>query len=339
MIVMAQYQFPQVHLFLPSDFQKTHSSNGWFTSEPIETTDVWTNINPSWNAQLEDSTVFKIEVRARNGNGPWTAWYKLGDWSPGPRNPNRTSINDQKDERGDVSTDTLQLSSPANTYQVRVALPSLQDLKRVVVCTSDPSQPILETPSDPSVWGTILPVPKRFQNDYPNGGVICSATSTSMILKYWAALKDRPDINVHVPDAANGIYDQAWKGTGNWPFNMAYAGSFPNMVAYVARFSSVADLEPWIKAGIPVATSVSYNLLRGRERGSDDGHLVVLVGFDKAGNPIFNDPAVKPELQTTYSRQNFEKGWSDSGRTVYLVFPVGTVTPPPIHNEWLPPTF
>lgn len=335
---MTDYQFPEVHTLVRSEFALATTPTGatWFESKPIETQNQWTEANPSWNVNPVEGNLFKIELRVQLVSGKWSTWYKLGDWTTGPNNPQRTSLKDQKDSFGSVDTDTLTLTEPAQAYQVRYESKVPDAVKRVFVCTSDPSQAIIEVPSDPSVWGTILPVPKRFQNDYPNGGVICSATSTSMILKYWAKVKDRSDIDVHVANAATQIYDEAWKGTGNWPFNMAFAGSFPGMVAYVARFSSVADLEKWIQAGIPVATSVSYNLLRGRERGSDDGHLVVLVGFDKSGNPIFNDPAVKPELQTTYPRADFEKGWSDSGRTVYLVFPEGTVVPKPVHGEWLP---
>jgi len=57
---------------------------------------------------------------------------------------------------------------------------------------------------------------------------------------------------------------------------------------------------------------------------STNGHLLVLVGFDAAGNLIVNDPA-SPEnetVQRTYLRSEFELLWLQaSGGTVYLVYP------------------
>jgi hypothetical protein len=63
---------------------------------------------------------------------------------------------------------------------------------------------------------------------------------------------------------------------------------------------------------------------------STSGHLVVLAGFDAAGNPIINDPAApsNERVRRTYLRAEFEPLWLQaSGGTVYLIYPEGTTVP------------
>lgn len=175
--------------------------------------------------------------------------------------------------------------------------------------------------SNPSRWGNLLFVPRRCQGDYPNGGVICSPTSLSMIMGYWAEKLNRPELDEGVEKVCAGVFDPNWPGTGNWPFNTAYAGSFPGMRAFVAQLRSSKVLEELTAKGIPVACSVSYDLLKGKGvRGKNDGHIVVCVGFTKSGDPIFNDPGRK-EVRLTYNRWDFERAWATSNRTTYIVFP------------------
>ncbi|MBX3117677.1 MAG: peptidase C39 family protein [Fimbriimonadaceae bacterium] len=170
-------------------------------------------------------------------------------------------------------------------------------------------------------WGKLLLVPQRCQGDYPNGSAICSPTATSMILAYWANKLNRPELDEGVERVCAAVNDPNWPGTGNWPFNTAYAGSFPGMRGLVARLESSATLEQLIAKGIPVACSVSYDLLKGKDKqGKKDGHLVVCVGFTKNGDPIFNDPG-KRIVRQTYDRWAFERAWATSNRTTYLIFP------------------
>jgi len=155
----------------------------------------------------------------------------------------------------------------------------------------------------------------------------CSPTSVSMVLDFWASKLSRPAMNVDVPDVAVGVFDEKYPGTGNWSFNVAYAGSFPGMVSYVTRLGGINDAESLVRAGIPVVCSVAYNLLKGNGKpAGGDGHLVVLVGFDSDGNPIFNDPG-RSDVRQTYKRENFAKAWANSHFTVYLIYPIDTLLP------------
>jgi hypothetical protein len=154
-----------------------------------------------------------------------------------------------------------------------------------------------------------------------------------MLLSFWSAQLGRRDLDHDVPEVAAGVDDPNWPGTGNWPFNMAFASTHPGMRAYVGRFSDISELEDWIDAGIPVAVSVSYGLLRGKtERGN--GHLVVCIGFTEEGDPVFNDPG-RSQVRQIYKRADLARAWAESERTVYLVYPEGTKTPKDRYGHWI----
>jgi hypothetical protein len=132
--------------------------------------------------------------------------------------------------------------------------------------------------------------------------------------------------------AVAGVYDWLYDGHGNWPFNTAYAAA-QGYEAYVARFTSMAQAENWVAAGVPVIISYAWkkNSLDGAPIQSSAGHLAVLVGFDTAGNPIVNDPAAATDgdVRRSYNREQLESLWlQHSGGTVYLIYPAGHAVPP-----------
>ena len=52
-----------------------------------------------------------------------------------------------------------------------------------------------------------------------------------------------------------------WPGTGNWPFNTAFAGQLRGMRGFVKRLEQVFELEELVRAGVPPILSVSFDLL------------------------------------------------------------------------------
>ena len=87
--------------------------------------------------------------------------------------------------------------------------------------------------------------------------------------------------------AARFTFDAAYDGTGNWPFNTAYAAHF-GLDAFVTRLRSLHEAELFLAAGIPLVASIAagpgeldgFLLPQGTA-----GHLVVIVGFTDAGRP------------------------------------------------------
>jgi len=319
-----------------------------FPANGKETVKVFTNLQPgipfremiaSWNVEPAQSALLKVEVRA-HGEGFETKWYTMGQWDLDGKAGPRGSVNGQLDENGTVDTDTLELNKDAASLDARVTLktvgngPSPQLRLLTFSFTNKVKEPVLPEDSS-SAWGKTIDVPQRAQGNYPNGGVLCSATSMSMILWHYANQLGKPEMNKDVPEVEEHVWDPVYKGAGNWPFNTAYAGSFPGMRSYVARFSSIHDLETWIDAGFPVICSVSFDMLRGLPLSpTESGHLVVLVGFAKDGNPVLNDPAFKNQVRRTYKRSDFEKAWLYSRRTVYLVYPEDAKIPADTDGLW-----
>jgi hypothetical protein len=291
----------------------------------------------SWNVSPTAGAHVTIEARAK-GEGYETKWYSLGEWELDDATK-RISVEDQKDANGNVLTDTLRLTKPANTLDVRLRLRRTAEgttpvLKLVTVSTADTTQSTPSVSVANPAWGKLVDVPQRAQGNYPNGGVLCSPTSVSMMLWHYSNELKRPEMNKDVPEVEASVWDKVYDGAGNWPFNAAYAGSFPGMTAYVTRFRGIQDLERWIDAGLPVVCSVSLDILKGNENPRPSGHLVVLVGFEKNGDPIFNDPAHRDQVRRTYKRENFEKAWMRSNRAVYIVHPDDAKVPDDDAGIW-----
>ncbi|HZR17243.1 MAG TPA: C39 family peptidase [Verrucomicrobiae bacterium] len=289
----------------------------------------------SWNAQMPRQASLRVEARALYPDSA-TKYYCLGVWASESAEHPRHSVPNQADQDGKVATDTLILSRPARNFQVRLTLAgegALPALKFIGVCLCQTNAALSVGAPNRSVWGKTLPVPERSQMPYPNGKVWCSPTTVSMLMGFWSKDLKRPELDRSVPAVAEAVYDSEWKGTGNWVFNMAYAGSFPGMRAYVTRLSDVSEIEAWIGRGIPVGLSLDYDRLRGKGPGPN-GHLVVCVGFTPEGDPVINDPGTTQHVQKIFRRANLIDAWSCSRNTVYLVYPEGLATPNDPFGHW-----
>ena len=296
----------------------------------------------SWNADAPEGAGLKIEAKALYADHV-SKWYTLALWSKDGKAFPRESVVGQKDADGDVHTDTLALMQPTDRMQLRVTLSGSADGKTPTLkflglsATDTLSAPALLEPNR-SVWGKEIVVPGRTQLGWPHAAGWCSPTSTDMVLAFWAEKQHRPELDIPVPKVAEAIYDKTYDGTGNWPFNTAFAGSFPGIRAYVSRFSDVRELEDWIAVGLPPVVSVSYDLLKGKEKDNDPGHLMVCDGFTPTGDIVLNDPAHHPErgeaCRRVFSRANFLKAWARSHNTVYLIYPEGTKLPSNRYRHW-----
>ena len=296
----------------------------------------WDELIASWNAETPEGAYLKIEARAIYPSGP-TKYYTMGLWSVNTNHYPRESVLHQKDADGDVSTDTLMLKRPCERLQIRLTLGGdhgqKPKLKFLGLQLTDTSVTPSVLPSNPLALGKTIPVPERSQMAYPNGAVLCSPTTVSMLMAYWSRQLKRPELDHDVPYIVNAIYDANWKGTGNWPFNTAYAGGYPGIRAYVGRLSDLAEVEDWIAAGIPVGLSVCSDRLHHRGPGPN-GHLIVCVGFTEDGDPIVNDPGSSTDIRRVYPRKDLIYAWSYSRNAVYLIYPEDAEVPKDRFGHW-----
>ncbi|HEY0739048.1 MAG TPA: peptidase C39 family protein [Herpetosiphonaceae bacterium] len=291
----------------------------------------WTKATPSWSADAPVGTSITVLMRADLGDR-WTNWYALGEWSSAPEL--RHSIDDQSDADGEVATDTLLLRRPAQAIQWRVVFRGCDQAAPVLRSIAIALDPVAAGDAEPVLAPIApLPVPERSQMVYPNGGPVwCSPTSLTMLLAYWAERTKWPQLAAFldtqvVPEiVAPAVYDSVYEGTGNWPFNTAYAATL-GLEGYVVQLGGLGELAPWLAAGVPLVASIAWQPgdLDGAAVGHSNGHLVVVVGIGENGDVIVNDPAADPRqgesVRRSYPRAQFSRAWQRSGRTVYLVYP------------------
>lgn len=291
----------------------------------------------SWNAFTPKGSYLVAYLQVRSG-GVWSRWYKMCLWTTGETVWNRTTFGDQKDDIGYSNCSELSLHKKGDAIRIRVQLETADGqtyptLRFLGVHLSDSALAQEDTPSVQSAWGKDLDVPIMSQLSVPHGNVWCSATSVAMVLRYWGERLHRPDLTgIGITEAAHGIVDDSFGGTGNWPFNTAWAGEHAGIRAYVLRCTNISQIEDWIAKGVPVIVSLDYNKLYHR-KGNVVGHLMVIRGFTAEGKPIFNDPWGNPKhlekLRKEFARADLEGAWlgeAGSYGTVYIIYPEGYKT-------------
>jgi hypothetical protein len=293
-----------------------------------------TQLVASWNAATPAGTWLMVEMRGTTANHTTSQWYTMARWALKDTDVIRTTVPDQEDAVGYIDVDTFVAAQPIASYQLRVTLYREQatrttpTLKMVGAMTSNiPDR--FTAPAGPSAgaWGTELAVPRYSQNthagEYPEygggGEAWCSPTSTEMVVEYWGKRPSDEDLEWIDPDIADPViphaarftYDHDYDGTGNWPFNTAYAASF-GLSGHITRLSSLTDIERFVKAGIPVITSQSFlaSELDGAGYGTA-GHIMVVIGFTETGDVIANDPASgsNEAVRHVYKREQFANIW------------------------------
>jgi hypothetical protein len=309
---------------------------GEATSPVISTAFDYQEAIASWNATTPSGSWVEVQFRTQYDAMRWSKWYILGIWAADTSTIERHSVQSQGDSDGFVAVDTFVSTNKkevTNKFQLKLRLfssngvvtPSVRNAS-VAYSTEAPKSAEAST-GNRANWNTLINVPGCSQMVYPDGGEVwCSPTSTSMVLGRWGYMPGACEPRVRA--AVEGVFDWIYDGHGNWPFNTAYAAE-QGFEGYVARFTSLAKAEEFVKAGVPVIMSIAWKKgdLSGADIDSTNGHLLVLVGFDSQGNPIVNDPASPANgapVQHTYSRSEFEPLWLEaSGGTVYLIYPAG----------------
>lgn len=343
---------------------------GTWTSQPRATGFAATSVVVSWAARTPASSWIEVAVRGQSGpDGGWSPWLVMARWAEADEEIHPTTVGKQQIDGVAVDTDEVRIDPDHawNAVQVRVALLRRSGgadeprLTRLGVLTSAvPRGPKAKLPptSAPTVSAPIeLAVPAYSQqlhrDSYPRydggGQSWCSPTSVSMVLAYFDALPPpheyawvEPQLaDRFVPYVARQCFDHAYDGAGNWAFNAAYAGT-RGLEAFVTRLRSLAEAEAFVAAGIPLVLSLAFDGDELDGAGYDTkGHLLVLIGFTAAGDPIVNDPASHripsdDEVRTVYRRDQIEALWlRSSGGVAYVLHPPEVPLPPaPAEPNW-----
>ena len=332
--------------------------SGTWVSPRVKPHSSFTRLVASWNADTPADSRVRIEAQATTSAGETSGWYTLGIWAADDHAVQRRSVNGQSDTLGGVDTDTLRSrSNPFESYVLRVGLERASaespspGLRMAGASVSDFTYSDSLATSAPTGGDAVeLAVPPLSQEiharQYPQWGgggeAWCSPTSTEMVVEFFGRGPSPDDlawVDPNYPDpsvdfAARSTYDAAYRGTGNWPFNAAYAVRY-GLDAFITQLRSLSEAEQFVRAGIPLVASIASK--PGELQGflfatGTNGHLVVIAGFDADGNPIVNDPAAwsNANVRRVYDRAQFERVWlRGSGGTVYVIHPSEVPLPLP----------
>jgi hypothetical protein len=307
---------------------------GNWTGPEVEAAFPFDELIASFNVTTPGSTGVTLDVRVEQ-DGAWSPWMYLQSWGKTLTPVDRPAHWDG----GRVRVDTMFLDKPATRYQARVSFASFEydpkaprpAIRRLSVCYSgmvtDPDRRarILRSSNDPTTrpstignWARDLSVPFRGQGEDRNPKVIrkliCSPTSTSMVLQYYGF--DRPTV-----ENATAIYDPYNDLFGNWGRAISRAGDF-GLDAYLARFRNWDQVHAMIARGVPVIASIRFK--RGEVKGFlyefTRGHLLVIRGFKPNGDVIVNDPARKDQGNgVVYKADEMAKAWFNHGGVGYVI--------------------
>ena len=345
-------------------YAKQRYDVGRWVSAWVEPGFGFTQLVASWKAATPRDSWVEVKVRGRAADGTVSSWDTLGRWASGDRFTRRTTRSGQSDDLARVDVDTWKVAPTAGltSWQLKVSLmrragassrpPTIDSVGAMSSRLPDVSA---VASSRPGVGrGIVLDVPQYSQmvhsGHYPqwgNGGQAwCSPTSVSMVLGYYDALPDPAEyawvpsghVDPWVDFAARATYDAQYEGTGNWPFNTAYAASRAGD-AFVTRLRSLREAERFIAGGIPVVVSISFGRgeLSGAPISASNGHLLVVVGFTESGDVVVNDPAASTRagVRRTYDRAQFENVWlPKSGGLAYVITDDAHPLPGGTHSNW-----
>jgi hypothetical protein len=326
--------------------------SGYWTSPWQSTGFSAKSLIPSWNATAPKGSWIRVLVRVRSGS-TIGSWDSVARWAASTTSIKRASDTSQGDDLARLSTDTIAANSGKSFsgWQIRVQLMrpgGTMDMPTVYAIGGVAASYTTRSASTSATTMTAtkeLAVPRYSQmihrGEYPQWGgggeAWCSPTSTTMVMRYFGAGPSKasyswsPYADSVVDHAARETFDHAYDGTGNWPFNTAYAGRY-SLDAFVTRLHSLRDAEAFIKAGIPLVVSVAFGRggLDGAPISSTPGHLLVIRGFTSGGSVIANDPAgsANSKVRRVYKRAQLEKAWlGGSGGVVYVIRPFDRALP------------
>ncbi|HVC08467.1 MAG TPA: C39 family peptidase [Elusimicrobiota bacterium] len=301
---------------------KTTGTAAELVSPVLETPAPFNRLVGSWNASLPSSgtLILQAKILPAAPKASWSPWFELGRQDGGRFfSPDR-----QENAYGFVDTDTLTLKKPAAAFRYRIILrqpgAARAVLRLVAMSVSDgkirPARAFA-----PGPWIREIRVAPRsqmtVQSKYRRD--ICSPTSLSMALSLWGRVLPTTKVAESVQDQTSEIY-------GDWTFNTAFAGT-DGLMSYFSYLDSLRALEREIAAGRPVVASVSFGPgeLSGAPIKKTKGHLMLVVGFTRAGDVIVLDPAA-PTAKTArriYRRKEFREVWLVHKRgAAYLIGPL-----------------
>lgn len=274
----------------------------------------------------------------------WTDWITWGEWSPFiarscpecmDTHPRQDS--EEKDgwayaysySGGGDSSLLIRGGYTATAFQLKAVLRAVEEAEtmpvlRLVAATWKNTNAenwqgactYGETPVEaPPAMLLHTPAISQIRRDPDYAGVICSATSITMLM-------DGQGSDILPEDTALMNFDYGFGGNGNWSFTTAAAGAF-GYESYVS-YSSFSAMRQEIAKGYGVGLSVKYSKDKDGKHPylenapcNTGGHLITVVGYyfnEELGEYVYlaNDPAGDTDQEVAhreYRESQLNEAW------------------------------
>ncbi len=267
----------------------------------------------SWAAISSTSATVEVQIQVLVGS-TWSRYFSYGIWGKGLQNKSY----DASDAVASLNDDEIIVSASEKATAIRMkatlrrsAITDDSPRLRLLACTIN--VPGYTYPVDISSLPQQVDydVPKLYQHAVPTiGGIICSATSSTMLLKYKGHDFTSIDTLEHryiagiVREYNSGIY-------GNWVYNTVGISSFGE-ISYVKRMYSYQELLHHLATVGPIAASVKGTMIGELVKTwTTSGHLIVIRGYRWEGTQLYilaNDPNLS-SVYEEYKVENFMNVW------------------------------
>lgn len=270
------------------------ATEGTYESQVFDTKS-FTELVASWAAVSSATATCELQIKVR-ANDAWSVYFTYGVWGLGRNN----LYYNQTDTRVYMNTDEIKVNSPykGTAFQYKVTLrrtapygdsPALS-LVAVTLNIPNYSYPVNTTNLPLQV---DYNVPKLNQNEVPEiGNSICSATTSTMLLKYKGFNFTDNDSQYEHRYIASLVADRGHNNPtyGNWVYNTVTIGAF-GLDAYVQRMYSWNELKYHLATVGPVGASIKGDT----GLYTTGGHLIVVRGYEVVNGRTYvicNDPNI-----------------------------------------------
>ncbi|MGE5861626.1 MAG: C39 family peptidase [Ignavibacteria bacterium] len=267
---------------------------------------------PSWNG-FAPNNYSSFKVLMRFSDSTWSPWLTVGYWKENIWSSyGATSYNG-----GEIEVDYAVLNSFHTKWQFKIVMKRLGStqpspgLYKLSFFASDQ-----RTTDNVNITSLVNEKPDPifistehfYQNslDPDIGSEICSPTSVSMVLRSY-------NIEVDPLKFAEDNYDDYWGMFGIWPRVVQNAAEY-GLNGAVTRYRSWSDARKVLAAGGRVVMSVGSPLY-------PNGHLMMLAGFNAAGEPLVHDPAKSDGYGYKHNKRELSQSWFNKGGIAYTFFP------------------
>ena len=284
---------------------------GTYESGAIETLG-FESLVGSWAAVSSTTSTVELQVKVRV-NGIWSDYISYKPFGLGLQN----GCTDQSNSLIKLSTDEVMVlnNKKGDGVMFKVTLRTTSnttpELSLVALALEIPgyTYPVNVNSYPRSL---VHEVPRLYQGAVPViGNSICSATSSTMLLKYKGENFSEFDSEYEHRYIAGIVRDYGNKIYGNWVYNTVAMSGY-GYDAYVARLYSVNELIEYLATVGPCALSVKGQMNSDKKNYYTNGHLIVAIGYEFKDNGdlvlVCNDPNV-PSVECRYSLTVINNTW------------------------------